>query len=303
MPAVRPAWADLPDPVRAHAAALLGISPEHVTAAGQDGGFTPGAALRLAGPDGRRLFLKAIPADHPLAGAYRAEAATLAALPAAALRPEPLHTGDIDGWVVLALQDIEGRHADLRPGSPDIPLVVAALAQMAAVLDPAPIAAATVAVPDGWRALTADDLTGPHAWAKPHLDELAALEQQWADHAAGTALIHNDIRPDNLLVGTGQRVTVVDWAQARRGHSWRDTASLVPHLIMAGHSPAAAEAAVSGLLWDAAGQHITGNAVALAGYLIRSAPLPAPPNVPHLRPYQARAALAVSQWIRHRTRW
>jgi hypothetical protein len=76
---------------------------------------------------------------------------------------------------------------------------------------------------------------------------------------------------------------------------------------MAGHSPAAAQDTITTQLWRGAdarhGELITANAAALAGYLIKSAPRPAPPNVPHLRPYQARAAIAVSQWVRHRTGW
>lgn len=301
MPAVRPDWSDLPEALRVRTAELLDAPVAELVAASQDGGFTPGAALRVRHPaTGRALFVKAIRSDHPLAAAYVAEARTIAALPAAASRPERIWSGEVRGWQVLALQDVEGRHPDLSPGSPDVPRVIAGIESMSEALDPAPFEAPPASVPHGWRQLSAGELTGPHAWAEPYLAEFQGLEEWWSRQATGTALVHNDIRPDNLLLSEG-RVTVVDWAQARTGRRWRDTASLVPHLIMAGHTPDSAEAVVAGPCWNTADPlMVTANAVSLAGYLIRSAPLPPPPDVPRLRPYQARAARAVSAWVRHR---
>ncbi len=201
----------------------------------------------------------------------------------------------------------------LAVGSPDIPVVVDAVAAMSRALDPCPVAGAVpVTVPRGWRDLTTDQLEHePAAWAIPRLGELAALEERWAAQAAGTALVHNDIRPDNLLLtpnsngeGRDVRVTVVNWAQARLGRPWLDVASLVPHLIMAGHTPQQAEAHLTGTeLAKADPELVTANAAAHAGYLIKSAPLPAPPKVQHLRAYQARAAQAVTAWVCHRTGW
>jgi aminoglycoside phosphotransferase (APT) family kinase protein len=328
MPAIRPPWPDLPTGLRTRVAELLDAPVDQVHGDSQDGGFTPAAALRVhtrsrhtgrAGgrAGGNGLFVKAIPADHPLAAAYETEAHTLAELPAAALAAELVWCGTVDGWIVMVLTDVPGRHPDLGIGSPDIPVVVDAVAAMSRALNPSPLVdAAPVTVPRGWRDLTTDQLeTEPTAWAISRLGELAALEERWAAQAAGTALVHNDIRPDNLLLtpdsngaGNGDRrhtrVTVVDWAQARLGRPWRDTASLVPHLIMAGHTPRQAEAHLMGTeLATTDPELVTANAAALAGYLIKSAPLPPPPNVPHLRAYQARAAQAVSAWVRHRTGW
>jgi RIO-like serine/threonine protein kinase len=41
------------------------------------------------------------------------------------------------------------------------------------------------------------------------------VEATWAGHAAGTTLLHADIRADNVLL-TGGGVVVVDWP-----HAWR----------------------------------------------------------------------------------
>jgi hypothetical protein len=67
----------------------------------------------------------------------------------------------------------------------------------------------------------------------------------------------------------------VDWAQARLGRPWRDVASLVPHLIMAGHTPQQAEAHLTGTeLAKADPELVTANAAVLflieAAYFIMS---------------------------------
>ncbi|MEV7570516.1 hypothetical protein [Streptomyces tanashiensis] len=57
---------------------------------------------------------------------------------------------------------------------------------------------------------------------------------------AGTALLHTDWFPTNVLI-TGGRAFVVDWAWASRGATWIDPALWVVWLINHGHTPAEAE--------------------------------------------------------------
>ncbi len=102
--ALRPSWEELPGPLRDGLADRLGA----IT--------TLAARLQLASGD--RLFAKGIPAGHPLAGKYRTEADTARLLPATAPAPRLRWDGPIAGWVVLVFDDIDGRHADLSPGSP-----------------------------------------------------------------------------------------------------------------------------------------------------------------------------------------
>lgn len=83
-------------------------------------GFTPGLAVRLRLAGGLRVFAKGIPADHVLAGKYRAEATTARQLPEATPAPRLRWDAYIAGWVVLAFDDIDGRQAQLGPGSADI---------------------------------------------------------------------------------------------------------------------------------------------------------------------------------------
>ncbi len=305
--AVRPSWDKLPEPLREGLADRLGPL---VSAEIQTGGFTPGLAARLRLVSGERVFTKGIPADHVLAGKYRAEANTARQLPEATPAPRLRWNADIAGWVVLAFDDIEGRHATLAPGSPDIDPVVATIARLAEVLTPCPVPEvppATVELAElvhGWGELAALP-TDLDSWTRRHLKGLVALETQWLPAAEGKTLLHGDINQSNLLINCAGAAVLVDWAQPVCGAAWIDTADLVPHLILAGHTPAAAEAALADVpTWrDTEPAVITSYAAAFAGYWARNSRRPAPPGVPHLRAHQARAATAATSWVAHRANW
>lgn len=305
--AVRPGWDQLPTPLRDGLTSRLG-SVTRVEV--QTGGFTPGLAARLQLTGGDRVFVKGISTDHPLASRYRDEARVVRALPDAVPAPRLRWDEVIAGWVVLAFDDVGGRHADLAPGSADVAAVVETVAGLAAVLTPCPVPD----VPDaddelaglvhGWRELATSSEPPSDAWVRRNLDRLAATETAWLSAADGRTLLHGDINRSNLLI-TGGRAALVDWGQPVCGAAWIDIADLIPHLILAGHTPAAAEAAVADAL-DAVGavpEAVTSYAVAFAGYWTRNARLPAPPGVPHLRAHQARAARAAVTWVAHRTQW
>jgi Phosphotransferase enzyme family len=305
--AVRTPWQDLPVALRDGLAELLG---EIVSVDVQGGGFTPGLAARLQLAGGQRVFAKGIPAEHPLAGKYGAEAATTRLLPPATPAPRLRWDGDIGGWVVLVLDGLDARHADLSPGSPDVPHVVATVAGLADVLTPCPAVDAPAAEQDlaefvhGWRDLAEAPPADLAGWERHHLDALAALETGWLAAAAGDTLIHGDINASNLLVNDAG-VHLIDWAQPTRGAAWLDVADLIPHLVLAGHTPAAAEETLTDVsAWrDADPAAITSYAAAFAGYWVRSSRQPPPPGVPHLRGHQARAARAATAWVAHRTGW
>ncbi|MEU9884334.1 phosphotransferase [Sphaerisporangium sp. NPDC051011] len=306
--ALRPQWDALPTGLRAGLADLLGgIAVADV----QTGGFTPGLAARLRLATGRHLFAKGIPSDHALAGKYRTEADTARALPATTPAPRLQWTGEIAEWVVLIFDDIEGRHPDLSPGSPDVPRVVAAVAGLAEVLTPSPLpqapdaTAELAAIVHGWAELADAPPLDLDPWECAHVNRLAEMESHWLRAAAGPTLLHGDINASNLLIdGTGG-VHLIDWAQPACGAAWIDIVDLIPHLILAGHDPAAAECAVADVpAWNGTDpEMITSYAVAFAGYWARTCRQPAPPMVPYLRGYQRRAAGAALDWVRHRTGW
>ncbi|WP_214107280.1 aminoglycoside phosphotransferase family protein [Acrocarpospora catenulata] len=274
----------------------------------QSGGFTPGIAVRLAAVHGR-VFVKAVPADHDLAPKYRAEAAVAARLPHATPAPRLRWTGDLDGWVVLVFDDVPGRHPDLSPDSPDVPIAVAGVAGLAATLTPSPADAppapmARGGLLHGWGELLRDSArdkpdTGLGPWERDRLPLLAELEKAWVPRAEGWSLVHGDIRPDNLLIRDGDgALMVIDWAQPSIGAPWQDVLDLIPHMIMAGHEPRAAEKALIGVpAWEELpAEVVTSYAAAYAGYWTRMSRQPPPPGVPHLRAYQTHAARAALMW-------
>jgi hypothetical protein len=306
--AVRLSWGKLPGSLREGLAGRLGVI---TTATVQDGGFTPGLAVRLQLTRGEQLFAKGIPAGHPLAGKYRTEAGTARLLPASAPAPRLRWDGLIAGWVVLAFDDIDGRHADLSPGSPDVGPVVAAAAALEGVLTPCPAPGAPPAAADlaglvhGRRELAAAPEAVRDNWSRRHLDDLAAAETRWLAAADGKTLVHGDINASNMLITDAREVFLIDWAQPACGAAWLGVADLVPHLILAGHTPVCAEQALAAVpAWRGADPDvITSYAIAFAGYWTRISRQPAPPGVPNLRAHQARAAIAAMTWVFYRTGW
>ncbi|MEO3856851.1 phosphotransferase [Acrocarpospora sp. B8E8] len=307
--AVRPSWTQLPSGLRDLIASHLGSAV--ITADTQGGGFSPGAAARLLLADHGRAFVKAIPTDHALAAKHRVEADTASRLPAAVPAPRLRWHGEAAGWIILIFDDIEGRHPDLSPGSLDVETVVSTISRMAEPLTPSPVpglprsAVGRSSWLHGWRELAAASPPDLGPWERHHMNALADLEFLWTSHTEGTTLVHGDIRPDNLLITGDGTAVVVDWAQPSQGAAWVDIIDLVPHLIMAGHTPADAEKTLTrSLIWGRVHrQVITSYAAAYAGYWTRMSRQPAPPGVPNLRNYQRHAANAALAWTAYLTRW
>ncbi|MCX9190151.1 aminoglycoside phosphotransferase [Carbonactinospora thermoautotrophica] len=302
-------WGQLPRPVREAIEQRLGA--RIVEAVTQAGGFTPGLAARLRLADGAWVFVKGIPADHPLTAVYQAEARIGKVLPAGVPASRLLFSVEQAGWVVLAFCDVPGRAPDLSPGSGDLPAVLAAAAQLEEMLTPCPLPDASTVEADlgpllqGWRQLAARPPADLDPWCRRHLDRLAAHETGWASTSGGDTLVHADLRADNLLRDAAGRVWVVDWSWPSRGAAWLDIAFLVPQLILAGHTPAEAEDLARRVpAWRRADpEAVTAFAVAAAGYWTRSSREPEPAGVVGLRAYQARAARAGIAWAAHRTGW
>ncbi|WP_433369155.1 phosphotransferase [Streptosporangium sp. CA-115845] len=257
------------------------------------------------------MFIKAIPDDHVLSGKYLIEAATSSGLPATAPAPRLRWYGASAEWIVLIFDDLDGRHPDLSQGSADVPAVVTAVSSMVELLTPSPlsdlpsVSTTRVSLLHGWRELVVCPPADLGGWERRHLRDLSELETHWAQHADGSTLVHGDIRPDNMIIATGEVVFVVDWAQPSLGAAWQDIADLVPHMIMAGHSPVSAEKTLIGVpAWDfAPPEVITSYAASFAGYWTGMSRQPAPPGVPNLRAYQRRAAAAAIAWTMYRTGW
>jgi hypothetical protein len=123
------------------------------------------------------------------------------------------------GWVLLAFKYIDGaHHADYRPGSPDLPRVIGAMHQLAAISCPdLPVKLAR----QRWAAYVDRE------------DDLELFD--------GDAQLHTDFHPLNVLLGPG-RVWIIDWAWPTRGAAFIDMACFLIRAMAVGHSASKAEA-------------------------------------------------------------
>ncbi|WP_371777725.1 aminoglycoside phosphotransferase [Streptomyces sp. NBC_01438] len=190
------------------------------------GGMNSGIASVLETESGS-VFVKGIPADHPQVGAQGREAAIAPHLPASC--PRLYWHLELDGWSLLGYEVVDGRHADYTPGSPDLPLVEAALTELQEIKAPADI-------------------------------EIKNAMDRWTEYAppgtsyyfGGDALLHTDFAPDNVLI-VGEQARLVDWAWPTRGAAWIDPGTLALRLMEAGH-PAESAVGFAGRFpsWQAA---------------------------------------------------
>ncbi|GGR28009.1 phosphotransferase family protein [Streptomyces griseomycini] len=265
--------------------------------------------------DGRRVFVKAVGAepnpDTP--DLHRSEARITAALPIAAPVPQLLMTLDLEGWVVLVFEDVDGR----MPAQPwqldELHRVLAAANELSVLLDPSPIAAPPVADRfgekfQGWRRLSAasadgtDDLAWLDPWARRNLGRLLDREAAWIAAAAGSALIHGDLRADNVLL-TDDRVMVVDWPWAAVGASWFDVVAMGPSVIMQGAPDAVSLLDQHLFARGADPEDVTTVLIAMAGYFLRQSVQAPPPGLPTVRDFQRAQGQAALHWVRERTHW
>jgi hypothetical protein len=215
----RIAWDDLPGPLKDAIQARTGpiITGRAVT----DGQNSPLAAV-VQSAEGK-TFVKGLPTDHRQARTQNREAA--AASLATGISPELLWQFDEEGWNVLGFQHIAGRAADYSPRSPDLELIIRLMQDLS-----------RAEVPDGY---------GPVKYADDRWKSYVA-DPCDAEMLAGTALIHTDWMPDNVLISEG-RAWLIDWAWATLGAAWIDPACWLLRLMAHGHTAEEAESIASRL--------------------------------------------------------
>ncbi|XCM34383.1 phosphotransferase [Streptomyces parvus] len=191
--------------------------------------------------------------------------------------------------------------------------VLGAANELSVLLDPSPIAAPPVADRfgekfQGWRRLSAasadgtDDLAWLDPWARRNLGRLVDREAAWIAAAAGSALIHGDLRADNVLL-TDDRVMVVDWPWAAVGASWFDVVAMGPSVIMQGAPDAVSLLDQHLFARGADPEDVTTVLIAAAGYFLRQSVQAPPPGLPTVRDFQRAQGQAALHWVRERTHW
>ncbi|MFF7458080.1 phosphotransferase family protein [Kitasatospora sp. NPDC008115] len=287
-------WDQLPDDVRmsieGQSGAVTGTAPPP---AGSVSGFA--ATLETAGG---HVFCKAMREDSPNAWMHRLESVVNAVLPPG-IAPRMLWKIEAGGWLALGFEHAPGRHADLSPGSADLPLIAGTLEGLAETLTPSPPLRAFSladrwAGQDFWHKLGSQHRNRLDPWTMERLDPLIRAECEAPDLIDGRTLVHTDLTGPNLLVH-GDHVRVVDWAFPAPGAAWADTAYMVIRLIESGHTPEEAEQwADSVSMWrEAPERSVTAFGAILTGlWTLRAAENPG-------RQWDALSSHGLA-WLRHR---
>ena len=271
------------------------------------GGMSPGPAARVRTSSGTAAFVKACGTHlHPATpDLLRDEARVLSALPEHTSLPRLLDVDDDGDWVVLLIEDLPGAPPPAPWRRTDLARVSDAMAAVRPVLDTLHLDGLPAAAESSpifhtrWRELAGRlDLVGP--WWAEHHDELAEHAERAGDLIAGDAIVHWDIRADNVVL-TPDRTVLIDWAQARHAAAWMDHALLALDCSMTGSEvTTAALAATDPVLRDRDPTDLLALAAAAAMAFVSRSTQPAAPGLPTmpatcarwaegLRPYLAEA--------------
>lgn len=287
----RTTWHDLPAALRT---AIEDETGPVTSAESPDAGRNSDFSATLHTTTGT-VFCKAV-TDGPRSHMHRREVAVNPWLPSH-LAPRLRWTTEADGWLALGFDHAPGRHADLAPGSGDLPAVAITVNGLADALAHCPAEAPRLADQwsrlSAWRRLAKTPDAHLDVWTTDHLDELCAWEARGIELADGDSLLHTDLHPYNILVSTNG-VRVVDWAWARTGAAAVDVAFLVARLVAAGHTPAAAERWADNLDAWRATTPATRTALAVAIWGIWTYK-----NLEQPRPLWQRLLPAASTWAQH----
>jgi hypothetical protein len=315
----RATWADLPAPVRGEVETRLGAPV--ISAASAGAGFTAGLASRLTLASGGRVFLKAESSvrNPPIAAAYRREAQINRALPASLPAPRMRWSTEAADWTILAFDDIGGR-TPRWTSEADVRAMLSLVSEVSEVLATPPAGLDLNTLADDaqdlttWRDLAGGGLAGGDiaggglaggglgAWTSLSLDVLAGLEAGWEAAAAGTAMIHCDLRPDNVIAEPSGRAWLCDWNWPCLAAAWVDLVMMLPGAHGAGID---ADAVLAAHPVGRAADPDAVNAVlaAFAGLFIAQSAEPAPvPASSWIRAHQRSYGRLTLRWLESRLR-
>jgi hypothetical protein len=182
------------------------------------------------------------------------------------------------GWIdesrqrpILLTADFSGaywpashRGVTWRPG--DVDALFATIAEVSATRAPGTLPALEVA-PGGWPSLTGASAALERegvcsaAWLGRALPAL--IEAEAALEVGGSALVHGDIRSDNVCI-EGGRAILVDWSHAARGNGDHNLASVLDTLHLEGGPPPASFRPAAGP-WAAAAAAATARRLLAGG--------------------------------------
>ncbi|WP_325051369.1 phosphotransferase family protein [Streptomyces corynorhini] len=161
------------------------------------------------------LFLKGV-RDSDADGTAALRWEQLVSPAVAGVAPDIRHAFHAYGWSCLAFTYVQGRNADLGPGTADLAAVAEALERLG-------------------------ELAPPDIQLPPLTNRLADyLRPGEADTLAGEHLLHTDTNPHNIMIDSRGTAHVVDWAMPAVGPAWVDPAYTAVRLMEYGQPPDAA---------------------------------------------------------------
>jgi hypothetical protein len=308
----RVSWQWVPAGVRQSVERYLGTTVERADS--QAHGFSPALASRLSLADDRRVFVKAIGPDYE-SGApggqdiYRKEARIAVGLPESAPVPRLIDSWEVDDWVVLLFDEIDGRHPAFPWQEHEFDRVLDALALLADQLTPTPLAAPKASIPgelNYWELLSDEPtalvrLVGLDLWVRDNLDRLTKIAATSGPAFEGDTLLNCDIRADNILL-TDERVFFVDWPHATVGAPWLDLLYFLPSVAMQGGPDPQATFWGHPVADGARGDTVRSVLAGLAGFFIYGATQPPPAGLPTLRRFQLAQGIEAVGWLRQMLR-
>ncbi|WP_438297874.1 aminoglycoside phosphotransferase [Streptomyces sp. HUAS TT7] len=201
-------YSELPEPVRQAVEVQVGADCPHTDMVTGD---SSGVAVLFFLPDGQKVFVKGLPADHERAPELEAEATVNPLLPSA-FAPRLLWDLSAGGWRLLGFQGVTASPwSDFTADSSHLEPVAAVLRELSTL--PAP----DIALMTPW------DRWG--SYCDPDDEPLLT----------GPNLLHTDPVSANFLVeGDGFRAWLIDWAWAARGPGWIDAALWGLRLVVDG---------------------------------------------------------------------
>jgi hypothetical protein len=273
---------------QAEIAAATGATPVRRETVRGSGYGTNTAKWSVELDDGRRVFIK-LALDELASGWLRDEWRVYSSL-SAGFMPEVVGWHDTGGTTFLAIEDLGDAHWPPPWLAGQVSLVLETLEQVHATKPPPqlPALAGLREVLDGWPTVAADPepflSTGicSGEWLAAALPRLTQAASECDLH--GDALLHLDLRSDNLCIREGA-VLLVDWNYACTGNPVIDVVAWAPSLRLEGGPDP----------WDLVPDS-GGLAALIAGFFAARAGLPAPATAPAVRVFQRRQAEVALPW-------
>ena len=333
-------WPELPLALRHALEAAVG-SPV-VGAVSKEGGFSPALASVLTLADGTAVFAKAVNVSRNefAVEALRREWVVLAGLPDDVPAPRLRWTFDDGDWVAMVIDAVDGRNPVQPWRSEELERFLEVATVLARRLSPSPIPAPVLAEGaasfTNWAALAAERVASERAadgravadravaepastecataecatpghgaferWWRAHAEQLIALERLWSAAAAGTALLHGDLRSDNVLL-TRHGFVVVDWPAVAIGAPWLDLVFSLPSVAMHGGGDPQELWRRHPLSRGVDPDAVNSALASIAGFFIARSREPAPPLLPTIREFQRAQGAAALAWLGRRLGW